>query len=84
MNSISAALAGFLAGAITIALLLAPPAEVKAAAQRNEANTFVLRDGNGRKRGEWTVDRSGQPSLRMFDETGKVVWSTDVRLLPDR
>ncbi|MGP0074809.1 MAG: hypothetical protein ACLPWF_23095 [Bryobacteraceae bacterium] len=37
---------------------------------------FVLVDAKGRKRGEWTVDSSGQGVLRMFDNTGTVIWSS--------
>ncbi len=40
-----------------------------------EARSFVLVDGQGRKRGELGFDRSGQPALRFFDESGKVVWT---------
>jgi hypothetical protein len=37
---------------------------------------FVLVDGQGHKRGEWTVDSSGQAVLRMFDRTGSLSWSS--------
>jgi len=37
---------------------------------------FVLLDAQGRKRGEWTLDSSGQPVLRMFDAKGNVIWDT--------
>ena len=37
---------------------------------------FVLLDGQGHKRGEWTVDASGQGVLRMYDNAGSLVWSS--------
>jgi len=37
---------------------------------------FVLLDAQGHKRGEWTVDASGQGVLRMFDNAGSVIWSS--------
>ena len=37
---------------------------------------FVLLDGAGRTRGEWSVDSTGKPRLRMFDANGRVIWET--------
>jgi hypothetical protein len=37
---------------------------------------FVLLDGAGHKRGEWKMDSSGQPVLRLFDSQGRVIWDT--------
>lgn len=37
---------------------------------------FVLLDSEGHKRGEWLVDNTGRGIMRMFDRTGKVIWSS--------
>ena len=41
-----------------------------------EAKSFVLLDRAGHKRGEWKLDASGQPSITLFDESGRSTWST--------
>lgn len=41
-----------------------------------QSRSFVLQDNAGRKRGEWKVDASGQPVLRLFDSRGRVIWAT--------
>lgn len=51
-----------------------PPQRAISAAPM-EAGSFVLVDEQGRKRGELGFDRRGQPALRFFDESGKVVWT---------
>ena len=33
-----------------------------------QSKEFVLLDGPGHKRGEWKIDSSGQPVLRLFDD----------------
>jgi hypothetical protein len=40
------------------------------------AQTFVLTDEAGRKRGELGFERDGKSSLKLCDKEGKVVWST--------
>lgn len=40
-----------------------------------EARGFVLMDEHGRKRGELGFNGRGQPTLRFFDESGKVIWT---------
>jgi len=40
-----------------------------------EAQTFLLSDATGRVMGRLTV-RDGQPSLEMYDATGKLTWPT--------
>ncbi len=41
-----------------------------------QSKSFVLLDGAGHKRGEWKMDSSGQPVLRLFDAQGHIVWQT--------
>ena len=41
-----------------------------------QTKNFVLIDGAGHKRGEWRMDPSGQPALRLFDAQGHVIWQT--------
>jgi hypothetical protein len=38
--------------------------------------SFALLDNEGHKRGEWLVDNTGRGVMRMFDRTGKVIWSS--------
>lgn len=76
---------GFLAGAITVSVVPVRPVHAKnpkSVAQTVEARSFVLVDEAGNKRGEWILDKSGQPSLRMFDEQGRVTWDTNLRIVP--
>jgi hypothetical protein len=46
-----------------------------------EAQTFLLSDATGRVMGRLTV-RDGQPSLEMYDATGKLTWPTKSRPNP--
>jgi hypothetical protein len=67
------AFAGFLGGAVGSHMSVyaqAPGAEIL------QSKNFVLLDGAGHKRGEWKMDSSGQPILRLFDEKGRVIWDT--------
>ncbi len=70
-------LAGFLAGAVASHLATAyaqgPPGS---GVNTFECRNFVLMDSAGHKRGEWKVDASGQPVLRLFDKSGRVIWDT--------
>ena len=67
-----ATLAGFLGGALasrmTTVYAQGPGVEIL------QSKSFVLLDRAGQKRGEWTMDSSGKPALRMFDTQGHVVW----------
>ena len=65
-------LAGFVAGAVGthLATVHAQSPGVDIFQCRN----YVLMDGAGHKRGEWKVDPSGQPVLRLFDAQGRVIW----------
>jgi hypothetical protein len=69
-----AAMAGFLGGTIGSRLpaVFAQGPVVESLQSRN----FALLDGAGHKRGEWRLDPSGQPALRLFDAQGRVVWDT--------
>lgn len=67
-------LAGFLAGAVgcQIATVYGQGPSV----QTFECKNYVLMDGAGHKRGEWKIDSSGEPVLRMFDAQGRIIWQT--------
>ncbi|HTW63986.1 MAG TPA: hypothetical protein VME17_05185 [Bryobacteraceae bacterium] len=71
---ILAAVAGFAGGTAASRLeevhAQGPGAEVL------RSRGFMLFDSAGRKRGEWTVDSSDQPRLRMFDRFGRVIWES--------
>jgi hypothetical protein len=71
---LAAAFAGFLAGAIgsrlTPVYAQGPGVEIL------QSKDFVLLDGSGHKRGEWKMDSSGQPVLRLFDAQGRLTWDT--------
>jgi hypothetical protein len=43
-----------------------------------QSKSFVLLDGAGHKRGEWKMDPSGQPVVRLFDARGHIIWDTTV------
>lgn len=49
-----------------------PPKEVR-------AENFVLVNGDGSPAGLFGFDLNGRPIIKLFDRTGKVVWSTDIR-----
>jgi hypothetical protein len=44
-----------------------------------EARTFILKDASGTVRGRMTVEY-GEAELELYDSTGKVTWSTGVRM----
>lgn len=67
-----AALAGFFGG--IAASRLEPVHAQGPGAEVLPSRSFVLLDAAGRKRGEWIVDSSGKPLLRMFDASGRVIW----------
>jgi hypothetical protein len=45
-----------------------------------EARTFILKDASGTVRGRMTVEY-GEAKLELYDEAGKVTWSTGLRPL---
>lgn len=49
---------------------VAPPKEIR-------AQSFVLVNRDGSPAGFFGFDGHGNPSVMLFDSTGKVVWSTD-------
>jgi hypothetical protein len=69
-----AVLAGFAGGSvashITSVYAQVPGVEII------RSRSFVLLDAEGRKRGEWMVNPSGQPVLRMYDAEGREIWDT--------
>jgi hypothetical protein len=48
---------------------IAPPREIK-------AQSFALVNSDGSPAGLFGFDRQGHPDIMLFDNTGKVVWST--------
>jgi hypothetical protein len=76
-----ATFAGFLGGAIASRLFPSASRLLTVHAQGPgpeilQSRSFVLLDSSGRKRGEWTMDPSGRPILRLLDAQGRVVWDT--------
>jgi hypothetical protein len=78
---VAAAFAGFIGGTIgggasgshfTTVYAQGPDPGVEILHSKN----FVLLDGAGHKRGEWKIDPSGLPVLRLFDAQGRVIWDT--------
>lgn len=72
-----AILAGFSGGALAPHLLRIAAVHAqdsKPAPDVVQGKTFILLDGSGRKRGEWTLDNSGEPVLQFFDEQGRPIW----------
>jgi hypothetical protein len=67
-----AAIAGLLGGAVGSHLMTvhAQTPGVETIKSQN----FVLLDQAGHNRGEWRMDPSGQPVLRLFDAQGHVIW----------
>jgi hypothetical protein len=67
-------LAGLLAGAVgsQLATVYGQGPGVETFQCRN----YVLMDAAGHKRGEWKMDSSGEPVLRMFDAQGRLIWQT--------
>jgi len=45
-----------------------------------EAGAFVLTDANGVTKGEFST-RDGNPVLQLYGPTGKVIWSTNPRVV---
>ncbi len=79
LNMVLALAAGFAGGALAHYLAPAPvradtlapvPAEVR-------ARSFLLVNEQGSVLGKFTVDRAGRPSIRLFDPSGREVWSAE-------
>ncbi len=66
-----AALAGF--GIGTAQNGVTPP-------ERMKAQSFVLVDESGRKRGEFSMGSNGQPMVRLYDQDGRIIWDTNARV----
>lgn len=45
-----------------------------------EAESFVLTDANGVTKGEFST-KGGSPSLQLYGSNGKVIWSTNPRMV---
>ncbi|HEY6904923.1 MAG TPA: hypothetical protein VI216_11495 [Candidatus Acidoferrales bacterium] len=45
-----------------------------------EAGAFVLTDANGVTKGEFSI-KDGNPVLQLYGPTGKVIWSTNPRVV---
>lgn len=45
-----------------------------------EAEAFVLTDANGVTKGEFST-KGGSPSLQLYGSNGKVIWSTNPRMV---
>jgi hypothetical protein len=54
-----------------------PPKEVR-------AQSFLLVNDDGSPAGLFGFDLNGHPNIKLFDRTGKVTWSTDVRAANSR
>ena len=47
-----------------------------------EAQSFLLRDASGAKRGELGLE-NGVPKIELYNSSGKVTWSTNPRMVTD-
>ena len=45
-----------------------------------EAQTFLLKDGDGNVRGQLSM-KGDKPALELYDQAGKVIWSTSPRVI---
>ena len=79
LNVALALAAGFVGGALSHYLAPAPvraealppvPAEVR-------ARSFLLVNEYGSVIGKFTAARGGRPSIRLFDPTGREIWSAE-------
>jgi len=81
MKKLNLALAlatGFLGGAVSHYLAPAPVrADSPSAPAEVRARSFLLVNEQGSVLGKFTVDRSGRPSIRLFDSSGREVWSAE-------
>ncbi|HXZ18948.1 MAG TPA: hypothetical protein VEG63_03310 [Candidatus Acidoferrales bacterium] len=79
LNLALALAAGFVGGAVSHYLAAVPvradappptPAEIR-------ARSFLLVNEQGSVLGKFIVDRTGRPSIRLFDPSGREVWSAE-------
>ena len=78
LNLALALAAGFLGGVLSH--YLAPPvvqAESPAVPAELRARSFLLVSEKGTVRGTFALDSQGRPALRLFDATGREVWSAE-------
>ena len=64
---------------------LAPPrvfAQVQKASKEIQAQNFVLVNAQGRPMGLFGFNPQGKPIIRILDDQGRVVWTTEVPLVP--
>lgn len=75
---VPAMLAGFFAGMVgaNLGLRLTTVYAQGPAVEMLQSKSFVLLDSSGRKRGDWVIDPSGLPVLRLFDAQGQLIWDT--------
>jgi hypothetical protein len=79
LNWALALAAGFAGGALSH--YLAPPAveaQTPAAPTELRARSFLLVNEQGAVRGTFSLDASGRPALRLFDASGREVWSAEM------
>ena len=70
LATLAGLLGGLIASHMTTVYAQEPGVEIL------HSKDFMLMDGAGHKRGEWRMDSSGQPVLRLFDAQGRVIWDT--------
>jgi len=73
---LAAAFAGVLGGAISSYFTTVYAQGSDTGVGSLHSKNFVLLDESGHKRGEWRIDASGLPVLRLFDARGRVIWDT--------
>ena len=78
---LASVVASFAGGALSgnILPVAAQPAQRP---QKMTAQSFVVVDEDGKRRAELGITREGEGALRVFDAHGKLVWSTDTRIMP--
>ena len=79
LNWVLAVAAGFVGGALSHYLA---PTPVRAEAlppvsAEVRARSFLLVNEYGSVIGKFTADRGGRPSIRLFDASGREVWSAE-------
>jgi hypothetical protein len=72
---ITAAIAGFLGGALANGLNTAFAQQRGGPAQEITAQRFVVTDAGGNKRAEMGLDLQNRIKLTLYSENGRVLWS---------
>jgi hypothetical protein len=57
-------------------------AQVQKASKEIQAQNFVLVNAQGRPMGLFGFNPQGKPIIRILDDQGRVVWTTEVPLVP--